>query len=111
MQVMSERVSKQIKLTDEEHSLMQRRVGDSDSPTQKAFLDSVLDNFLQVQSGIEQVEFLMPAKSGRPRTVWLDKHVIKKMKSFACLRDVSENAVIFTAVKRCLIDTTEFNHA
>lgn len=97
------RVSKQIKLTDVEVVQVQALVEDSDSPSQKAYLDAVIADFLDDNKAMTSVEFLLPSKSGQYRTVWIGHTIVKAIKEFAKACDASENAVIFTAVKRQLL--------
>ncbi|HBU51493.1 MAG TPA: hypothetical protein DIU37_05120 [Opitutae bacterium] len=97
------RVSKQIKLTDVEVVQVQALVEDSNSPSQKAYLDEVISDFLDDNKLLTQVEFLSPSRSGQYRTIWIGQAIVKAIKEFAHVCDASENAVIFTAVKRRLL--------
>jgi len=99
---MSDRVSKQIKLTDSEFEEVQLMVSESSFNSLKCFLDDVLTGFIEEQKTVKNSEFLLAAKSGKYRTVWFDSLVVSAIKVFSDFHDASENAVIFTAVKRRL---------
>lgn len=97
------RVSKQIKLTDVELNQVHKLVDHSSQPSQKAYLDEVISEFLQEHKATVDVELLIPSRSGQYRTIWIGGQVVDSIKDFARANDASENAVIFTAVKRRLL--------
>lgn len=107
---MSDRVSKQIKLTDSEFEEVQLMATKSTFSSLKCFLDDVLINFVEDKENSKSTEFLLAAKSGKYRTVWFDDLVVSAIKTYSDLHDASENAVIFTAVKRRLnINVENYN--
>ncbi len=104
---MSDRVSKQIKLTDSEFEKVLDLVSNSSFSSFKCFLDDTLLTFIKEQSTEPRSEFLMASKSGKYRTIWFDDLVVSAIKIFSECHDVSENAVILTAVKRRLNNQPE----
>jgi hypothetical protein len=99
---MSDRVSKQIKLTESEFEKVHSMALKSRFGSLKCFLDDVLTGYIEEQKIVQNPEFLLAAKSGKYRTVWLDDLVVSAVKVFSKFHDASENAVIFTATKRRL---------
>jgi len=108
---MSDRVSKQIKLTDSEFEEVHLMVEASTFNSLKCFLDDALIGFIEEQKTVKKSEFLLAAKSGIYRTVWFDRLVVGAIKVFSDFHDASENAVIFTAVKRRLNNHFENHNA
>ncbi|GHG07033.1 hypothetical protein [Thalassotalea marina] len=98
---MSPRVSKQIKLTDDEVSELDTLFNNSAWKILKDFTDSILREFLEKNESC--IEFLIPSKSGVYRTIWVDNEIAYRLKPYSKCNDVSENAVIYTAIKRKLI--------
>lgn len=97
---MKGRVSKQIKLTHDEFERLQNLVVESEK-TMKVYVGYLLELFIDSDTE-EQLDFLQPTKSGNYRCVWIDKRIAEKVKEFAVKNDISQNTVIFTAIKRNL---------
>lgn len=96
------RISKQIKLTDHEFEVVENIVKESVFNSIKCFSDALLIEFIESSKKVENPGFLSAAKSGKYRTIWFDNLVVDAIKDFSLSHDASENAVIYTAVKRRL---------
>lgn len=96
---MKGRASKQIKLTEEEYLALNSNAAKL-KQTIQSYTNAVLINYIETHIQTEEVQFLMPKKSASYRTLWIAPSVSNNLRAFAKSKDVSQNTVLYTAIKR-----------
>jgi hypothetical protein len=68
----------------------------------RQWMDVVLSEFLVRVESENDVSLFAPKRSDKPRTVWFDANLVERLRGLAASLGVSQNSLIYTALKRSL---------
>ena len=101
------RVSKSIKLTDDDFLALQKASDNSSSESFREYCEVVVCHFMDKNTNKEELLLLKPAKSAAYRPIALSFSVAKRLKKFATSVDASANSIIHTAFKQSVAESVD----
>lgn len=103
------RVTKSIKLTDEELLIFQKNSEASSKESFREYCEFVLFSFMENHDNNKGLLLLKPVKSAGYRPIALSSDIANKIKDFAKQVDASANSIIYTAFKNSITDLNEIS--
>jgi hypothetical protein len=95
--------SKRIKFSDKDYQQFVLLASEN-TTTLKDWMDTALGGFLEVLQVDEEIDLLAPRLADKCRTVWLRDDLIAKVRLFSKQLLITQNSLIYTALKCTLKD-------